>query len=93
MFSSIRSYPEYYEVIERPMDLETVKQSLDSYSSVDQVLADMRLIWSNCKEFNAPGSDISATADTMAEAMEELVEVRVEGIVMIDLISFRFRRN
>ena len=77
------------------MDLETVKLGLDTYSSVDQVLSDLRLIWANCKEFNAPGSDISATADVMAEALEELVEVNwIIGVVELTLLDICLcRRN
>ena len=72
-----RDYPEYYEVIKRPMDLQTLKQGLGSkYDSVQQVYDDSRLIWSNCQRFNAEGSEIYETANKLAILTKSLFQVR-----------------
>lgn len=69
------SYPEYYEVIENPMDLTTVKKKLNDYTSVKEALDDLRLIWQNCFTFNVEGSEISNTALALGNELETLVEV------------------
>ena len=69
-------FPEYYEVIKKPMDLTSMKENFNKYETVEEVLVDLRQIWENCRLFNAEGSDISATADMMDIELEGLVEVR-----------------
>ncbi|CDF89981.1 ZYBA0S05-06150g1_1 [Zygosaccharomyces bailii CLIB 213] len=46
--------PEYYEVIHRPMALETVKQSLDVgyYSKIYDLIIDVQLVFRNALVFN-----------------------------------------
>lgn len=63
-------------MIETPMDLSTVKESLPSYNSVDEALSDLRLIWTNCKTFNEAGSEITEWADSLSASLEDLIEVR-----------------
>ena len=52
--------PDYFDVIQQPMDLSTVRRKLDSgqYSSADQFETDIRRIISNCYTYNTPGSDV-----------------------------------
>ena len=69
-------FPEYYEVIKKPMDLSSMKENINKYETVEEVLSDLRQIWENCRLFNAEGSDISATANMMDMELEGLVEVR-----------------
>lgn len=72
-------YPEYYQVVAEPMDLETARGKLNEYGSLYEALTDLRRIWSNCRLFNQEGSDIWGWTYEMAEALEELVEVRDAG--------------
>lgn len=46
---------DYYEVIKEPMDLSTMELKLenDKYESFDQFLYDCRLIFNNCRSYNA----------------------------------------
>lgn len=46
---------DYYEVIKEPMDLSTMELKLenDKYESFDQFLYDARLIFNNCRSYNA----------------------------------------
>jgi len=48
----------YLTIIKSPMDLGTVRQKLESgkYSSLDNLEADVDLIWSNCCTFNPPST-------------------------------------
>ena len=65
------------------MDLNTIKKKLNksgsgSYQTVDEVLRDLRLVWTNCLSFNAEGSDIYETAQTLSKLTDKLVAVRSE---------------
>ena len=60
------------------MDLNTLKSKLNDYDSIGDVLNDFRLIWENCRQFNAPGSEIVDWANTLAESFESLVEVTIQ---------------
>lgn len=53
-------FPEYYELIKKPMDYGTMKQKLDrgEYRSAHAMQKDFVLIMSNCVQFNAPDSEI-----------------------------------
>ena len=46
--------PDYYKVIETPMDLSTVEEKLegDSYNSPKDLVDDLKLIFGNCKRYN-----------------------------------------
>lgn len=47
--------PDYYDVISNPMDLSTIRNKVHKYeyTSSSQLLDDMRLIFTNCVEYNA----------------------------------------
>ena len=47
--------PDYYEVIESPMDLQSIRNKVHSYKyeAPNQLLDDVRLIFNNCVEYNA----------------------------------------
>ena len=49
-------FADYYRIIAHPMDLHSVWQKLreGKYTEPDEFAADMRLIWTNCKTYNAP---------------------------------------
>ncbi|KAK3898890.1 histone acetyltransferase gcn5 [Staphylotrichum tortipilum] len=46
--------PDYYNVITSPMDLSTVEERLehDSYAAPKDLVADLKLIFSNCRQYN-----------------------------------------
>lgn len=47
--------PDYYEVIKEPMDLSTMESKLenDKYDLFDQFLYDAKLVFKNCRSYNA----------------------------------------
>ncbi|GBG31694.1 Bromodomain-containing protein 8 [Hondaea fermentalgiana] len=55
---------DYPTIVKEPMDLSTIKANLDKnkYSSFDDFVRHMRLIWSNCMAYNADGSDLYKVA-------------------------------
>lgn len=66
-------FPEYYEAIEHPMDLTTIKDHIPSYCKFEDFLVDLSLIWKNCMSFNAPESDIVAWVDEIRKQAQALV--------------------
>ncbi|KAI8816100.1 uncharacterized protein EV422DRAFT_547313 [Fimicolochytrium jonesii] len=73
---SRRDYPEYYEVITRPIALATIQQKLESnsYSSIDQFADDLNLMVENAKSFNIKGSKVYKDATILQEAFQVELE-------------------
>jgi len=46
--------PDYYTVVQEPMDLSTMEQKLDSdqYTTPDEFVRDAKLIFNNCRAYN-----------------------------------------
>lgn len=62
--------PQYYEIIEEPMDLSTIEQKLDDskYKSLSEFSADMKLMFENCLEYNGSDSMYTKMANTLEAA-------------------------
>lgn len=74
------------------MDLTTFKQNLPSYSKLEDALHDLRLIWSNCKKFNAEGSEIYNAAEQLSNLTEGMIEVFIGDkdylLILLNIFSF-----
>ena len=70
---------DYPKVIEKPMDLGTVKQNIKSYRTIHHCADDIRLIWSNCKKYNGEGSVYYSLADSLSKTFEEYFDVARYG--------------
>jgi len=53
-------YPDYYEVIKRPMDMQTIQQKMvmSKYDSVEEMVNDFVLMFDNACKYNEPESVI-----------------------------------
>ena len=53
--------PDYFDVVKSPMDFGTIKKKLNNnfYSSADELLSDFELVFSNCKLYNPPESEVT----------------------------------
>jgi len=71
---NLEDFPDYEEMIDHPMDLQTVRTKLDNrkYQMPEQFARDMRKIWNNCKIYNRHGSAIWHVADYMSKQFERL---------------------
>jgi len=49
---------DYPQVVKKPMDLSTIRKKLkqDKYSTIEEVIEDLNLIWENCRAYNQLGS-------------------------------------
>ncbi len=66
----LRDYP---NIVKQPMDLSTVASKLPSYSSMDEFVRDLYLIVSNCKLYNAEGSEVYEMAVTFGAEIDRLL--------------------
>ena len=60
LLPSRREYPDYYQIIQHPIDLKTIRQRVakNSYKDVDALYADFKQMFDNAKFFNDPASDV-----------------------------------
>ncbi|XP_063369174.1 protein polybromo-1 [Cydia amplana] len=70
---SKKLYPEYYNVIDRPIDMITIEANIknDRYNSIEEMVSDFRLMFSNCRQFNEEGSMIYDDASRLERVMNE----------------------
>ena len=48
--------PDYLSVIKQPIDLGTIRKKMNKYSAKAEFIADMQLMFSNCKTYNKEGT-------------------------------------
>ncbi|VDK76623.1 unnamed protein product [Anisakis simplex] len=76
---SRHDYPQYYDVIEKPVDMNIIKGKIDAdevYISSDELITDIKLLFNNARTFNEPGSQIYRDSS------------KLESVVMSTLASF-----
>ena len=58
---------DYPTIVKRPMDFNTLRDNLlqGKFSTYEEFLADLQLIWDNCKLYNMMGSEIYKLAERM----------------------------
>lgn len=64
---------DYPKIIKKMMDLGTVKRKLErnQYKTAKECSEDIRLIWTNCKTYNADGSDFYLLAEGFSKRFED----------------------
>ena len=72
------------------MDLMAIKDQLNKYETVEDCLNDIRQVWENCRLFNAEGSEIYDTADSLHAELEEMVEVRAYACTCVRMYLCTF---
>jgi len=53
-----KEYPDYYEIIKRPMDMQKIIQRIISnqYRSIEEMVSDVALMFDNACKYNEPDS-------------------------------------
>ncbi|XP_071710843.1 LOW QUALITY PROTEIN: transcription factor GTE6-like [Rutidosis leptorrhynchoides] len=67
---------DYYEVIDRPMDLSTIKNQMEAkdgteYKHVRDIYSDMKLVFQNALKYNEEKTDVYMMAKTLLDKLEE----------------------
>ncbi|KAI1724874.1 bromodomain-containing protein [Ditylenchus destructor] len=73
---SRRELPDYYEVIEKPMDLNRIKKKIKDgrYNSLDDMTEDVRLMCSNAQKYNTDGSEIFNDSIILERVWDRVLE-------------------
>ncbi|XP_008288642.1 tripartite motif-containing protein 66 [Stegastes partitus] len=83
----------YYQIIKRPMDLSVIRARLNKangrhYSSPDQFVADMYLMFRNCAKFNYPDSEVAQAGRSLetffTSKLKEVFPDRVFSVTEAD---------
>ncbi|CAE1320778.1 PBRM1 [Acanthosepion pharaonis] len=76
-------YPDYYEVIKRPIDMQRIQQRVASnqYESIDDMVADFVQMFDNACKYNEPDSLIYKDALTLQRVcLEKKLELSLDGV-------------
>ncbi|XP_051915678.1 E3 ubiquitin-protein ligase TRIM33 isoform X2 [Hippocampus zosterae] len=78
------SVPNYYRIIKHPMDLKKVKKKLQLqnsqyYTSIQEFVCDMRMIFQNCAKYNEMSRIIQVYAEEKAINTQDGSEMAVSG--------------
>jgi transcription initiation factor TFIID subunit 1 len=67
---SKQKYKDYYEIVQNPIDLETIKAKINakSYKSRDEFVGDFELLYNNCLAYNGLNSSYTNTAQRLLSA-------------------------
>lgn len=70
---SKKDYPDYYEIIENPIDMKTIQMNVknDQYATEDAFIADLKQMFENCKQYNEEGSQIYRDAEQLEALLSE----------------------
>lgn len=70
---SKKLYPDYYEVIQHPIDMLTIEQNIknDRYGTLDDVVGDFRRMFLNCRKYNEENSTIFEDSNILERALNE----------------------
>lgn len=76
--------PDYYRIIKRPMDFATMQSKLNSiqYKNSVEFVADLRLIFTNCQQYNRYQSYEAKKGRKMWAFLEQRIEelgIEIEG--------------
>ena len=65
--------PTYYDEIQNPMDFGTIRNRLGKnyYQSMEQIAADVDLVFSNCRLFNPPGTGPVLDAEVLEKVFRK----------------------
>lgn len=68
---SKKLYPDYYQIIQHPIDMNTIEKNIenDRHGTVDDIVGDYRLMFSNCRKYNEENSMIYDDANRLEKVL------------------------
>ena len=75
--------PDYFKIIKKPMDLQTVKKRLDNvyYYCAQECKDDVNQMFSNCYMYNKPGEDVTL----MAQSLEKFFLTKCKAMPVLEV--------
>lgn len=69
---SRREYPDYYQQIKQPISMSQIRQKIKNgdYDNLDQIEADLNVMFENAKRYNMPNSSIYKRAFRLQQIMQ-----------------------
>lgn len=91
---SKKRYPEYYEVIENPIDLRMIATKIqnNTYTNLNEMEKDLLMMTKNACLFNEPGSQVYKDAKALKKVVIEISSI-AEIECMVCFNSFFFHIN
>ena len=92
---SKRELPDYYQTISNPISLSVIKKKIRTgdYSTIQQLAADLELMFNNCKTYNRPESKLWKDANKLDKVMTNKLHEIVDGVgpeEIIDDLTIKF---
>ncbi|OHS94903.1 Bromodomain containing protein [Tritrichomonas foetus] len=88
--------PDYFRIIEHPMDLSTIENKLEDseYKTVEEWRSDINLIWKNAMTFNKKPSPLFYVADFLQKKCDKNLAIipRTENDVLMIRLEKANRR-
>ena len=63
-------YPDYYQVIRQPLDLQGISRKRHQYETLEDAVSDFVLVFDNAMQYNMEGSQIYRDAKTLARVAQ-----------------------
>ncbi|XP_012287016.1 transcription initiation factor TFIID subunit 1 [Orussus abietinus] len=81
-----KAVPDYYKIIQRPMDLQTIRENLrqKKYQSREEFLADVNQIVENSNLYNGPKSSLTVAAKRMLETCVERLGEKEDRLMRLE---------
>ncbi|KAJ8924783.1 hypothetical protein NQ315_000936 [Exocentrus adspersus] len=81
--------PNYYSIVKKPMDLETMEERLESgyYKNFSKFRADFQLIVDNCRLYNGAENEYTEMVDNLLQVFEKATEKYLDQISSDDEIA------
>ena len=78
--------PDYYKIIQRPMDLQTIRENLrqKKYQSREEFLADVSQIVENSKLYNGAKSVLTLTSEKMRNHLIDWFAEKEEKLMKLE---------
>lgn len=86
LFISQQKVPDYYKVVQRPMDLQAIRENLrqNKYQSREDFLADVNQIVENCSLYNGPKSPLTAASQRMLQKCVDCLAEKEERLMRLE---------
>lgn len=77
-----QDYADYYKFIQNPIALDMIAHRINSpyYTTVNQFVNDMNLMFNNALQYNLEGSDVYHDAIAMREAFQETLSREFQSV-------------
>lgn len=81
-----KSVPDYYKIIQRPMDLQTIRENLRQkrYQSREEFLADVNQIVENSTKYNGPKNLLTEAAQRMLQKCIECLSEKEDKLMRLE---------